>query len=1173
MGSFTVNVIFDLLQERKALVNPAKGGNRFDRRERVEAVFPERICAKIASRSASYYSWFLNMDRQGGPIRDYLRRLFEEDPYEVIREMVEKCERLLGQHVLRAAFSPDVWEELFALLGRENLLFARGSEGARRLERTSEAAPQRALAWLFLAAGMDGFTFEQYERLLSCWRLMNCVFIPDGAQEPLRRMKAAELLYLDGSRREAISQLGLAAGKLRETLKEEESGQNATNSPDGAAGASAAGSRDAAGARGTSRIRENRELLGKILLRLGEMHGQNDGDKGEDEKACECFRESVQCGCLEAVTPLAVQELKNGRNEAAREALERGAEADIPACLRMLGNSFYTGDALAGIRKDLRRAAVYYFRGANPDDKASGDAVCQYMFGKILEESPGSGRSAMEGWENKKGVSGNATKGAYGAFADPEYWYDAAARQGNTEAAARLNHLRWYAFGAGQSFPYETESERDGEGALPVSARVEDAAVSGGTYANKQKEKGSFQMDRGKSFCLLNSFSEKNRQFAQTLPDGKYTVLVYGEQTEGLLQESVSRPECRAGTMAQGFFRIGSGFLEQAGSHSPASSQWLMDSFPEILCVAFDETEQKNIEDGLQILRTAFLLHEKAGSFGRKGDEDLFYLLSSRVKLYVLGQEEYMAPVFDSVCSRMGDFYLPLFLCDRAKMTSAWILDRLPLFIPCLQESGSRADDDGRPQPGRHMPSSGFQYVCLGAGRSGETERWKGAAGKKDLGDECDLPHPEAARYAGLHEKNLRRRGEKERTCRMDVAVFGDHPGIVQLCKDMIASAQIEDSESFPFSLTVIGENADLLEEKLLSDCPGIADPPEGLVVEAPLFVKMRAQSREFQELLRVSPVKERTPEKEALANRIQSAGCIFVYSKEENRNLTLSMYLREWYLKTDPAFARLPLIAAYCEKKERAEQMRTLTAGAEKAGFGWFNNYRIEAFGTMEQLFSYDAVARNRIERRALQLHFTYYTFTVRADRFRAEHDYFSRSYNRDSSMMNALALPYRLFSAGAAFADWRDYAQDISWDVLAEQFESWLEARDLQEGDGQGEARDRLERLAAYEHGRWNRYMLSRGWMPASMAQMLAYIQRGNGRHQLYIAKLHPFLCCWKDLGEAGEAPSGIQKEYSSIMRQLRPDRTPADIRGIDRENVRKTAAILRDADLQGENGWREK
>ena len=148
-------------------------------------------------------------------------------------------------------------------------------------------------------------------------------------------------------------------------------------------------------------------------------------------------------------------------------------------------------------------------------------------------------------------------------------------------------------------------------------------------------------------------------------------------------------------------------------------------------------------------------------------------------------------------------------------------------------------------------------------------------------------------------------------------------------------------------------------------------------------------------------------------------------------------------------------------------------------------------------------------------------------------------------------------------AFADWHDYAADVSWEALCRRFEDWLEAREWKEPDRIVEEKARrLERLARYEHGRWNRFMISRGWLPASLEQMLAYIQRGNGRHQLYIAKLHPFICSWERLGEAGDAPTGIQKEYNAIMRQVRPDRTPMDIRGIDRENVRRTAAVLRGA-----------
>ncbi len=118
-------------------------------------------------------------------------------------------------------------------------------------------------------------------------------------------------------------------------------------------------------------------------------------------------------------------------------------------------------------------------------------------------------------------------------------------------------------------------------------------------------------------------------------------------------------------------------------------------------------------------------------------------------------------------------------------------------------------------------------------------------------------------------------------------------------------------------------------------------------------------------------------------------------------------MYLREWYLKTDPSFCRLSFIIAYCEKNDRAEQLRTLTAGAE----------------------------------------------------------------------------------------------------------------------------------------------------------QMQTYIQRGCNRHQLYIAKLHSFLCSWDQLRDTNPVLSCIQKDYSLIMTQIHPGKVPANIRDIDKENVRKMAMLLRE------------
>jgi len=201
------------------------------------------------------------------------------------------------------------------------------------------------------------------------------------------------------------------------------------------------------------------------------------------------------------------------------------------------------------------------------------------------------------------------------------------------------------------------------------------------------------------------------------------------------------------------------------------------------------------------------------------------------------------------------------------------------------------------------------------------------------------------------------------------------------------------------------------------------------------------------------------------------------------------------------------------------------------------------------------------------LASHFSYYVnaeknssfyncFEEETDRFHAEHDYYIRNYNRDSSLVKALAIPYRLFSAGIFFPDWHAYAARISQNQLADRFEDWL----LAEGDSDLSS-SRLEVLSIQEHGRWCRTMLSRGWKGASPEQMQTYIQRGCNRHQLYLAKLHPFLCSWDQLGDTNPVLSGIQKDYSLIMTQIHPGKMPANIRDIDRENVRKTAMLLRE------------
>lgn len=54
----------------------------------------------------------------------------------------------------------------------------------------------------------------------------------------------------------------------------------------------------------------------------------------------------------------------------------------------------------------------------------------------------------------------------------------------------------------------------------------------------------------------------------------------------------------------------------------------------------------------------------------------------------------------------------------------------------------------------------------------------------------------------------------------------------------------------------------------------------------------------------------------------------------------------------------------------------------------------------------------------------------------------------------------------------------------------------------------------VAEWEHARWVKWMISRGWMPADIDEVVFAIENGNPRQQIFVAKLHPCICSYKDL-----------------------------------------------------------
>ena len=161
--------------------------------------------------------------------------------------------------------------------------------------------------------------------------------------------------------------------------------------------------------------------------------------------------------------------------------------------------------------------------------------------------------------------------------------------------------------------------------------------------------------------------------------------------------------------------------------------------------------------------------------------------------------------------------------------------------------------------------------------------------------------------------------------------------------------------------------------------------------------------------------------------------------------------------------------------------------------------------------------MAGDHLKRLALNIHLSYYG----EDIDKGEEDYYIHSYNRDSSMAMAVALIYRMFDAEVCYSDYRQYdVFDISkLSELAREFDEKIKSRSDEENDP----------LYAAEQSRWNCYMLTRGYLYASVQQVVSYMkERKSNSHKQELCKLHPYLCDWSELSENGGSNFGILKTH---------------------------------------------
>lgn len=312
--------------------------------------------------------------------------------------------------------------------------------------------------------------------------------------------------------------------------------------------------------------------------------------------------------------------------------------------------------------------------------------------------------------------------------------------------------------------------------------------------------------------------------------------------------------------------------------------------------------------------------------------------------------------------------------------------------------------------------------------------------------------------------------------------------------------------------------------------------------------------------------------------------------------NLNLAIQLREWSIRSlirsgaQPSKAGLPVIAFYCQDSDISYMGKNLVVQNIDSGNQWFNNYNVIPFGMLCDRYSWDKIDGGYLEKIAQSTHLQYCGLSPSesfGEKLKNLKDYFSRCYNRDSSMAVALSMPYRLFQT--EYGDTGHITSEDAWALnswsdeyerMAEEFKNALSAAPS--------SKSNTESLLNYEHSRWLRWAISRGWKRATPEEVLTYMKAGNPKHLLYIARMHGCICSLADLKKLSSAMcdyavvagrsnqdkyadcTPLYSETDKIYNEdakVSMDRayvmsykySPKDFISIDRKNIEQTGEIL--------------
>lgn len=336
---------------------------------------------------------------------------------------------------------------------------------------------------------------------------------------------------------------------------------------------------------------------------------------------------------------------------------------------------------------------------------------------------------------------------------------------------------------------------------------------------------------------------------------------------------------------------------------------------------------------------------------------------------------------------------------------------------------------------------------------------------------------------------------DQKRDNSINVVLVGSSETNYRIIKEGIGCAYL--GKEHPVSITMLGTDANRMERRLRQECPGIFHEPRIECIR-PKFISCCIEEEDFPNLI-YGNAHDEHPDDDLV--KTLSVGNYFVVDLScDQDSIRFAMELRTWLLRSRGTFDRTPFIGVKCRNPQNSYLASHLTLSGQAAGDTYYSRYDLFPFGITRVLYSYNRLVVNpRLEEVALQIHKSY----CEGEDSRTENDYYSFSYNSDSSLLTAIGLSYRLFAGGAFFNKKDQYLNFGAFD-----------SKDLL--DKYNEAiKNKEELAAALEQSRWNGFMLSRGWESADVNRVRAYKDQSTGTsHKHMLAKLHPIIREWTDL-----------------------------------------------------------